>query len=94
MIYAGCESLIKNKLDVKTIQKKKSTGKVSEHILHGFSISMISAFSDIHKQEVKVAWKKCESLKEHAMKIINFEKKETLNDTIKWYHHRRASVKY
>ena len=44
-------------MDIKTIQKKKSTGKVGEHILHGFSISMISAFSDIHKQAVKVAWK-------------------------------------
>ena len=81
-------------MDVKTIQKKKSTGKVGEHILHGFSISMISAFSDIHKQAVKVAWKKCESLKEHAMNIINFVKKKTLNDTIKQYHHRRASVTY
>ena len=61
-----------------------SSTKVSEYILSGFSMSAISSFrSTENKLDVykgKDCMKKfCESLREHAMKIVNFKiKKVTL----------------
>ena len=57
-----------------------STTKVNEHIPSGFSMYVISSFKDIeNKPDVsrgKDGMKKfCESLREHAMKIINFKNK-------------------
>ena len=57
-----------------------STTKVSEHISSGFSMSTISSFRRIENKYViyrgKDSMKKCcEFLREHAMKIINFKKK-------------------
>ena len=58
-----------------------STTKVSEYILSGFSMSIISPFKNIeNKNELygsKDCIKKfCESLRKHTMRIINFEKKK------------------
>ena len=58
-----------------------STTKVSKHIPSAFSMSAISSFKIIlNKHDVyrgKDCMKKfCESLREHAMKIINFKKKK------------------
>ena len=57
--------------------ENSSKTKVSEHILSGFSMSIISFFRSIeNKHDVyrgKDCKKKfCESLREHAIKIINF----------------------
>ena len=67
-------------MDVKIIPEKSSTTKVNEHIPSGFSMSTISSFKSIkNKHDVcrgKDCMKKfCESLREHAMKITNFKKK-------------------
>ena len=58
-----------------------STTKVSKHIPSAFSMSTISSFKiilnkhDVHRG--KDCMKNfCESLREHAMKIINFKKKK------------------
>ena len=56
-----------------------STTKVSENIPSGFSMSTISTFRSIENRNdiyrSKDCMKKfCEFLREHAMKIINFEK--------------------
>ena len=58
-----------------------STAKISEHILSDFSVSTISSFKSIENKhdvyrgkDCKKAF--CESLKEHAMEIINFKKKK------------------
>ena len=66
----GCESNLEN----------SSATKVSEHIPSGFSMSTISSFRSIeNKHDVyrgKDCMKKfCEFLRKHAMKIINFKKK-------------------
>ena len=55
--------------------------KVSEHIPSGFSMTTISSFKNVeHKHDVykgKDCMKKfCESLREYAIKIINFKKKK------------------
>ena len=65
-------------MDIKPILK---IHKVSEHIPSGFSMSTISPFKSIeNKRDVyrrKDYMKKiCKSLREHAMKIINFKKKK------------------
>ena len=54
---------------------------ISEHIPSGFSMSTLSSFKNIeNKHDVyrgKDCMKKfCESLRDHAMKIINFKKKK------------------
>ena len=81
IIYADLECLIKV-IDVcKNNPENSSTAKVSEHIPSGFSMSTISSFKSIKsKHDVhrgRDCMKKfCKSLREHAMKIINFKKKK------------------
>ena len=57
-----------------------STAKVSEHIPSGFSMSTISSFKSIENNydiyRGKDCMTFCESLIEHAMKIINFKNKK------------------
>ena len=55
--------------------------KVNERIPSGFSISTVSSFKSTENKHYvdkgKYCMKKfCESLREHAMKIINFKKKK------------------
>ena len=61
--------------------ENSSTTKVGEHIPSGFSMSTILLFKSIeNKHDLhrgKDCMKKfCESLREHAMNIINFKKKK------------------
>ena len=61
-------------------KNNSSTTKLSEHVPSGFSMSTISSFRSIeNKHDVyrgNGCMKKiCDSLREHAMKIINFKKK-------------------
>ena len=65
----------------KNNSEKLSTTNVSEHIPSDFSMSTILSFKDIESNhgvyKVKDCMEKfCESLKEHAKKIINFKKKK------------------
>ena len=58
-----------------------STTKVSEHIPSGFSISSISLFRSTENKHHVYRGKDskkmfCQSLREHAIKVINFEKKQ------------------
>ena len=67
--------------ECKNNPENSSTRKLSEHIPYGFSMSRISSFRSIeNKHDVyrdKDCMKKfCESIKEHARKIINFKKKK------------------
>ena len=62
--------------------ENSSTTKVREHIASGFSMSTISLFRSIENkhdgQRGEDCMKKfCESLREHAIKIINFKTKKT-----------------
>ena len=68
-------------MDVKIILKIHSQKKVGECIPPGFSMSTISSFKIIENKYAVYRGndcmkKFCESLREHAMKIINFEKKK------------------
>ena len=76
IIYADLESLIEN-IDVcKNSSKNLSITKVSEHIPSGCSMPTISSFKSIENKHdvfrVKDCMKKfCNSLKKHAVKIID-----------------------
>ena len=64
----------------KTFPEKSSAKKVSEHISCGYSMSNIYAFDDINNKHDGCRSKDCikafcESLKELAMEINDFEKK-------------------
>ena len=62
IIYEDLECLIEKIDRCKSNRGNSSTAKVGEHIPSGFSVSKISSFKNI------------ESLREHAVKIINFKK--------------------
>ena len=84
IIYADLECIIEKIDGCKNNPENSSTTKVSKHIPSGFSMSTISSFRSIeNKHDVyrgKDCMKKfCESLKEHAMKMINFLKNEVFN---------------
>ena len=64
-----------------------STAKVGKHILSGFSMSTISSFKSMeNKYDVyrgKYCMKQvCGSVREHAMKIVNFEKKKVIDERV------------
>ena len=79
-IYANLECLIEKIDGCKNNLEHSFTTKVSEHIPSGFSMPIISFRSIENKHDLyrgKDCIKKfCESLREHAMKIINFKKKK------------------
>ena len=61
--------------------ENSSTTKVNKHIPSGFSMSTISSFRSIENKHNVYKGKNCmekfcESLREHAVKIINFKKKK------------------
>ena len=61
--------------------ENSSTTKVGEHISSGFSMSTTSSFKSIESKHDVYRGKDCmknfcESLREHAMKIINFKGKK------------------
>ena len=61
--------------------KQSCATKVGEHNPSGFSMSTISSFKSIENKhgvyKGNLCMKKfCESLREHAMEIINFKKKK------------------
>ena len=87
IIYADLECLIEKIACKKIINgcknnpENSSTTKVSEHIQSGFSMSTISSFKSIENEHdiyigIDCIKKFCESLREHAMEIISFEKKK------------------
>ena len=85
IIYADLESLIEKINGCKNTPEKSSTTRVGEHILSDFSMPTITSFKSIEKNHDVYRGKDsmekfCESLREHAMNIINFEKNE--NETI------------
>ena len=85
IIYADLECIVEKIDGCKNNPENSSATKVSEHISSCFSMSTISSFKNIeNKHDVyrgKDCMKKfCESLREHAMKIIDFKKKnEVIN---------------
>ena len=84
IIYANLQSLIKKTDGCKNNPENSSTRKVGEHISSDFSMPTILSFKSIeNKHDVykgKDCMKKfCESLREQAMKIINFKKKKWSN---------------
>ena len=80
-IYADLECVI-NKIDgFKNNPKNSSTTKVSEHAPLTFSMSTISSFRSIENKHDEYRGKDCvqnfcESVREHAMRIINLKKKK------------------
>ena len=68
-------------MDVKNNPKNSFTTKVIKHIPSGFSMSTILSFKNIENEHDVYIGKDCmknfcQSLREHAMKIINFKQKK------------------
>ena len=83
IIYVGTECIVEKTDGCKNSPENSFTTKVNKHIPSDFSISTISSFKSIEKKHDvcrgKDCMKKfCKSLREHAMKIINFKKKKMM----------------
>ena len=81
IIYADLECIIEKIDECKNNPENSSTKKVSEHTRSGFSVSTISLFKSIENHHDVYRGKDCvkkfcESLRDHAMKIITFKKKK------------------
>ena len=81
IIYADMESFIKKIDGCENNRENSSTTKIGEHITCGYSMSTIWAFNNIENKYTlyrgEDCMKKfCESLREHAKSIIDFEKKK------------------
>ena len=81
IIYVELECIIAKIDGCKKNPENSSTAKVSKHIPSGFSMSAISPFRSIENKHNVYRGKDCiktfsEFLREHAMKTINFKKKE------------------
>ena len=84
IIYADLESFIKRIDGYKSNPEKLSTTKICEHVPCRYSVSAIWAFNRIKKKHnvyrgEDCMKKFCEFLREHAMEIINFKIKYTIN---------------
>ena len=80
IIYAHIESLIKKIDECANNPENSPTKKIEKHIPCGYSVSTIWAFDHIENKHTlyrgKDCMKKfCESLREHAKNIIDFQKK-------------------
>ena len=83
IIYADIESLIKKIDGCENNSEKSSIRKVGKHIPCGYSVSTIWGFNQIEDKhtlyrEQDCMKKICESLREHAKSIIDFEKKKNV----------------
>ena len=81
IVYADLECLIEKIGGCKNNPENSSATKVSKHIPSGLSMSTILSFKSIENKHDayrgKDRMKKfSESLREHAMEIINFKKKK------------------
>ena len=81
IIYADFESLIKRVDGCKNNFEKSSTTEIGKHIPCEYSMSMMQTFDGIENKHDVYRGEDClrdffESLRQHIMKIINFEKKK------------------
>ena len=81
IIYADLECIIEKIDECKNDPQSISKTKLSEHIPSSFSMSTISSFRSIENKHDVYRGKDCmkkfyESLREHAMEIINFKKEK------------------
>ena len=86
IIYADFESLLEKMRTCYNNFKISSTTKINKHAPFGYSLFTHSSF-DLSKNKLECYKGKncmqrfCEDSKEHATKIIKYEKKKKRNDT-------------
>ena len=84
IIYAGLESLLEKIITCCNNPKKSSTTKINKHTPSGYSLfthcSFDTAKNKLDYYRGKIIMKNfCINVKEHAKKIINYEKNDTIN---------------
>ena len=75
LIYADLECLLEKMSACRNNPNKSSTTKINKHIPSGYSIFTSCSFDESKNNEDDCMKKFCKDLREHAMKIINYEKK-------------------
>ena len=97
VIYADIESLIKKICNCKNNPEKSSRTKIARHIPCGYSLPTISAFNHIENKHSLHCRKDCvkmlcESLRENAKNMIDFEKKKIIPLTKKQLKPRQGAA--
>ena len=97
VIYADIESLIKKICNCKNNPEKSSRTKIARHIPCGYSLPTISAFNHIENKHSLYCRKDCvkmlcESLRENAKNMIDFEKKKIIPLTKKQLKPRQGAA--
>ena len=82
IVYADLESLLEKMSTCHNNPEKSSTTKINKHTPSGYSLFTHCSF-DLTKSLTLIEVKRymerfCKDLKEHATKIINYEKKKEL----------------
>ena len=86
LIYADLECLLEKMITCQNNPNKSSTTKINKHTPSGYSISTSCSFDEsrnkINYYRGDNCMKKfCKDLREHAMKIVNYEKKRMVSLT-------------
>ena len=89
VIYADLECLLEKMSTCQNNPNKSSTTKINKHTPSGYSLFTHCSFVDESKNKLNhcrgddCMKKFCKDLREHATKIINYEKKKMISLTIK-----------
>ena len=88
IIYAGLESLLEKMTTCYDSPEKSSTTKINKHASSGYSLFTYYSFDETknklsHDRGKNCMKKICLDLREHATKVINYEKKEMIPLTTK-----------
>ena len=101
LIYADLECLLEKMITCQNIPNKSSTTKIDKHTPSGYSIFTSCSFDEsknkIHYYRGDDCMKEfCKDLRDHTMKIVNYEKKRMVPLTTeeKRHYNKQKNVLY
>ena len=78
VVYADLECLLEKMSTCQNNPNESSTTEINKHIASGYSLSTHCSFKLDHYRSKDCMKKFCKDLREHATKIINYEKKKMI----------------
>ena len=99
VIYADLECLLEKMSTCQNNPNKSSTAKINKHTPSGYSLFTHCSFNE-SKNKLNYyrgddcVKKFCKDLREHATKIINYEKKQMIPLTTKEIYHNKQKICY
>ena len=78
VVYADLECLLEKMSTCQNNPNESSTTEINKHIASGYSLFTHCSFKLDHYRSKDCMKKFCKDLREHATKIINYEKKKMI----------------